>query len=71
VGYGPKVKRQTVAIAVFVLIVVVATVAVLLSDTKVNSRQAAAEAYCSKEPGMPSLTGPEFQTCVDQYLTLR
>lgn len=64
-------RQKIVAIAVVVLIVVVAAVAVLLSDTKVNSRQADAEAYCSKEPGIPNLTGPEFQNCVEQYLTLR
>jgi hypothetical protein len=65
------VKRQTLAFLVVVLIAVGAAVAVLLSETHVNSRQAAAEAYCSKEPGMPSLNGPEFQTCIDQYLMLR
>ena len=65
------VKRQTLAFLVVVLIAVGAAVAVLLSETHVSSRQAAAEAYCSKEPGRPSLTGPEFQTCVDQYLMLR
>lgn len=57
--------------AVFALLIVAVVAAVLLSDTQVNSRQAEAEAYCAKEPGMPDLTGPEFQNCVHQYLSLR
>lgn len=58
------------AAAIFALIVVAAIVAVLINGSHVNSRQSQAEDYCRHEPGI-TRTSPAFQTCIDQYLSLR
>jgi hypothetical protein len=44
---------------------------VLLSNPQDHKQLGSAEAYCSKEPGLPNLTGPEFKNCVEHYLSVR
>jgi hypothetical protein len=64
-------NRRSVGIATLVLVVAAVVVGVLLSNTQDHLNLGQAKAYCSKEAGMPDLTGPEFKNCVDHYLSLR
>jgi hypothetical protein len=64
-------NRRTAGIAVLALVIAAVILGVLLSNPQDHKQLGSAEAYCSKEPGLPNLTGPEFKNCVEHYLSVR